>query len=167
MRTQRFITAALSAPSMLHQSWARLRTLACLVGVAVFLMAAVPLHAAADSCQPLLNGLAAFLKEPGSFVSVVPFAHTTNYQIRGYWQTAHAWGHLLVGTGGPILSGMAYRSWHDGWNEPPFAIEFYADGSVRFAGQYGPYPTTCDGNKFLTVYTGSSFETFSFNPYRD
>jgi hypothetical protein len=60
------------------------------------------------------------------------------------------------------LSGEVNRVWENNYAET-FSIEFYANGSVRFAGQYGPYPTTCYDNKFLIVNTGDSFETFTFS----
>jgi hypothetical protein len=53
------------------------------------------------------------------------------------------------------------RFWHNGTTDF-LTIDFYADGSVRFNNQYGPYPAQCYGEKFLTVNTGDSFETFTF-----
>ena len=65
MRTQRFSAAALTAATTPHQPWARLLALTRLVAVAAGLLAAVPLPAAADSCQPLLNGNVNVLGGPG------------------------------------------------------------------------------------------------------
>lgn len=87
--------------------------------------------------------------------------HTTNYQRNYNWHGAYSGGFLHLGTGAVILTGQTYRTWDDSRIED-FSLEFYADGKVRFAGQYGPYPTTCYANKFLIVKTGDSFETFSF-----
>lgn len=137
-----------------------LRALFRTVAAIGFFMTAVPLHASADSCVPLLQDFATYLQQqPGAFVQ---FIHTTNYQAQGLWMTGHSWGFLQPANSGLILSGEANRTWDFGQSET-FSLEFYEDGSVRFAGQYGPYPTTCHDNKFLTVNTGDSFETFSFS----
>lgn len=131
-----------------------------LAALCLGLMSAVPTQAKAASCKPLLNSFVTYLKGNGNIISYI---HTTNYQANGFWGTANSWGaDLTPATGGPILSGTVNRTWHHDGSTQDFSIEFYANGSVRFAGQYGPYPTTCYGNKFLIVNTGDSFETFTF-----
>lgn len=121
------------------------------------------MQAKADPCKPLLDALHNYLTNNSGYIN---FLQTTNYQrniysYQGYWAGAYAYGGLQLATGGPILSGTASRTWSDGRTDQ-FSIEFYADASVRFAGQYGPYPTTCYGNKFLIVNTWDSLETFTF-----
>jgi hypothetical protein len=161
MRTQHGHAAPLTLYQTTPKPCAGWRALVRTVAALSFFMVAVPLHASADSCEPLLNSFVTYLQQDPlyRFISVV---HTTNYQANGYWGTAHSSGYLELTTSGPILSGEVYRVWDTGYTET-FPIEFYADGSVRFAGQYGPYPTTCEGNKFLIVNTGDSFETFTFD----
>jgi hypothetical protein len=159
MRTQRGNAACLRASQTTPKPFAGFRAFFRTVAAIGFFMVAVPLHALADSCEPLLQDFVTYLQQqPGAFVQ---FVHTTNYQANNWWMGGHSWGFLQPATSGLILSGEVNRIWADDRTET-FAIEFYADGSVRFAGQYGPYPTTCYGNKFLTVNTGDSFETFTF-----
>jgi hypothetical protein len=159
MRTQHGDAARLRASQTIHKPFAGFRALFRTVAAIGFFMVAVPLHALADSCEPLLQDFVTYLQQqPGAFVE---FVHTTNYQANNFWATGHSWGFLQPATSELILSGEVNRIWDDESTET-FSIEFYEDGSVRFAGQYGPYPTTCYGNKFLTVNTGDSFETFTF-----
>lgn len=127
--------------------------------LATTLAVAAPAPAAADPCRPLLDSFITYLQGNGNHVQ---FHHTTNYQANNYWSSGHSWGFLQRSPAGPILTGTVNRTWvYDGRTEA-FSIEFYPDGSARFAGQYGPYPTTCYNGKFLTVDTGDSFETFTF-----
>jgi hypothetical protein len=159
MTTIRCSLLALTASPTTHKPLAIFRTLSRTVAVTVFLIAAVPIQATAAPCLPLLNSFVAHVRAaPGNWIQ---FMHTTNYQTDNYWGTGHSGGSLGPGTGGPILSGEAQRTWQDGHIET-FSIEFYPNGQVRFAGQYGPYATSCFGGKFLTVNTGDSFETFTF-----
>lgn len=158
MRTQQSHAASLTVSTTPHKRRAGVRTFFRTVAVLGLFMAVVPAQASAAACKTLLQDFVTYLKGPGTFVM---FNHTTNYQANGYWATAHSWGFVNPATSGPILSGEMNREWHDDWTEV-MSIELYADGSVLFGGQYGPYPTQCYGNKFLTVKTGDSFETFSF-----
>jgi hypothetical protein len=123
-------------------------------------LAALPAPVSAASCKSLVQSLDAYLTS-GVYGANVDMHHTTNYQANGFWETAHAWGALSRATNGALLRTETPRFWHNGTTDF-LTIDFYADGSVRFNNQYGPYPSQCYGEKFLTVNTGDSFETFTF-----
>ena len=136
------------------------RTLAATVAALSLYLAAFPAPASAATCGSLLQSLATYLTSGVSGANV-DMHHTTNYQAHGYWATAHAWGALSRATNEALLRTETPRFWENGWTES-ITIDFYANGSVRFNDQYGPYSSQCYGNKFLIVNTGDSFETFTF-----
>lgn len=161
MSTQNRYEACLTASTPLRRRWsAGLRALVGTVAVLGLSLAVGPAPASAASCKSLIQGLLTHLQS-GVDGANVDALHTTNYQANGLWATAHSWATVRPGTAGPILTGEFSRVWDNEWTET-FAVDFYADGTVLFAGQYGPYPSQCYGNKFLTVNTSDSFETFTF-----
>jgi hypothetical protein len=137
-----------------------LRSLLGIVTVMGLCLAAGPAPASAAPCKQLLQGLLAHLKS-GVYGANVDSMHTTNYQTASFWGTAQSWATIRPSTSGALLTGEFFRVWDNGWTQT-FAVDFYADGSVRFDGQYGPYASQCYSNKFLTVNTSDSFETFTF-----
>ena len=139
---------------------ARWRALVGLVAALSLALATLPAPAAAASCKSLIQGLNAYLTS-GVYGANVDMHHTTNYQANGFWATAHAWGALSRATNGALLRTETPRFWHNGTMDF-LTIDFYANGSVRFNDQYGPYTAECYGEKFLIVNSGDSFETFTF-----
>jgi hypothetical protein len=93
-------------------------------------------------------------------------AHTTNYQANGFWATATSDGTLGRFKMGALYAyaGWIPRTWSTGTQEYIY-VEVYGDGSVRFNSIHGPYAAQCYGEKFLTVNTWDSFETFTFGPH--
>jgi hypothetical protein len=160
MNTQDLHAASLTTSTPVRQQFAGLRILLGTVAVLGLCLAGGAGPASAAPCQQFLQSLLAHLQS-GVDGANVETLHTTNYQANSYWSTAHAWATVRPATSGAILTGNLYRVWDSGITET-FTVDFYADGSVRFAGQYGPYPSQCYGNKFLTVNTSDSFETFTF-----
>lgn len=162
-------TASRTGAPTMPTPLARLRALVRTAATVGLILAAFPLHASAASCKPLLQDLATFLATPGRGVSLV---HTTNYQANGLWSAAFSDGYLYRNASEPRLAGWVFRDWqHTSTSKAEvdevFFVEFYvATGEVRFASQYGPYSTSCSGTKFLTVSSGDSFETFSFEKFQ-
>ena len=91
---------------------------------------------------------------------------TTNYKANGFWATATADGTLGRFKTGALYaySGWIPRVWSTGTQEYLY-VEVYGDGSVRFNSIHGPYAAQCSDDKFLTVNTWDSFETFTFGPH--
>jgi hypothetical protein len=175
MPTPSRLTASLPVLSPPRPQAAGWRTLVGAVTVLGVCLLGGPPPAAAAPCGPLLEYLYSIAEAGG--VNHIKVHWTTNYRIPGFWSTAHADAFIFCAgpphdpcpsqmPNGPILDGWVAREWHiSGYIEPSGFLEFYADGGVRFAGQYGPYPAECSGHgdKFLTVKTENSVETFTFS----
>lgn len=111
------------------------------------------------SCKTMIQNLAATNY-------TLRAVQTTNYKANGLWATATADGTLGRFQSGALYAyaGWIPRVWSTGTQEYVY-VEVYADGSVRFNSVHGPYPAQCVDEKFLTVNTWDSFETFTFGPH--